>query len=228
MDLNLDSLVEKHVHLQEHNRSEKRRQCAKRFFDLGVTLVALSLLLPLLGLIMVVVRIKLGSPVLFSQWRIGLHGRAFRIFKFRTMSAEHDAHGKLLPDEQRLTSFGKFLRMSSLDELPELVNVVTGHMSLVGPRPLPTKYRARFSPAQWRRHEVKPGITGLAQISGRNALTWDEKFKLDVWYVDHWSFWLDIKIIILTTLHLMRREGISHEGHATMPEFIPENYNGLD
>ncbi len=225
MDLNLDSLVQKRVHLHEHNRSEKRGRCAKRFFDLGVTLVALLLLLPLLGLIMVVVRIKLGSPVLFSQWRIGLHGRAFRIFKFRTMSDEHDAHGKLLPDEQRLTSFGKFLRMSSLDELPELFNVVTGHMTLVGPRPLPIEYRERFSLIQWRRHEVVPGITGLAQISGRNALTWDEKFKLDVWYVDHWSFWLDIKILLGTISHLMRREGISHEGHATMPEFLTQNHH---
>ena len=197
---------------------------AKRFFDLAMALAALLLLLPLLFLMVICIRIKLGSPVFFSQWRIGRHGKQFKIIKFRTMLEKNDAYGKLLPDEQRLTSFGNFLRMNSLDELPTLFNVFVGHMSLVGPRPLPILYRERFSPIQWRRHEMKPGITGLAQISGRNALTWEEKFKLDVWYVDHWTFWLDIKILIGTILRLIRREGISHEGHATMPEFLPESH----
>ena len=218
-------LLKNVFNLQGHNRSEKHGQSAKRFFDFGMAVVAFSFLFPLLCLLMVCVRIKLGSPIFFFQWRIGRHGRTFRIFKFRTMSDEHDADGNLLPDEQRLTSFGKFLRMNSLDELPELFNVVTGHMSLVGPRPLPIEYRERFSSIQWRRHEVKPGITGLVQISGRNALTWEQKFKIDVWYVDHWSFWLDIKILIGTISHLLRREGISHEGHATMPEFFTENHH---
>ena len=224
MDLNSDDFFEKPMQLQGNNRSGKYGQFAKRSFDLCVTLVVLTLLLPLLFFLMACVRIKLGSPVFFLQSRIGLRGRIFRIIKFRTMSDKRDAHGNLLPDEQRLTGFGNFLRRNSLDELPELLNVVSGHMSLVGPRPLPVKYRERYSLIQWRRHEVVPGITGLAQISGRNAMTWEQKFRMDVWYVDNWSFWLDIKILIGTISHLIRREGISHEGHATMPEFFSQDH----
>jgi sugar transferase EpsL len=164
--------------------------------------------------------VKLGSPVLFRQQRPGQHGRPFTIYKFRTMSDVRDGQGNLLPDAGRLTPFGRFLRRTSLDELPELFNVLKGEMSLVGPRPLLTEYLDRYTLEQARRHEVRPGITGWAQVNGRNALTWEQKFALDVWYVDHLSFWLDLKILALTGWKVLRCEGISQTGHATMEEFF--------
>jgi lipopolysaccharide/colanic/teichoic acid biosynthesis glycosyltransferase len=168
----------------------------------------------------VLVRLFLGRPVLFRQRRPGLHGLLFTCLKFRTMRGTRDSAGKLLPDADRLTSLGSFLRRTSLDELPELWNVIRGDMSLVGPRPLLPEYLPRYNAFQRRRHEVRPGITGWAQVNGRNALTWEQKFKLDIWYVDHQSFWLDVKILWLTLLTVVRRQGIEHGGHATMPEFL--------
>ncbi len=200
----------------------------KRLFDIGGSLFLLLALLPLLLLIAIVVRATLGSPVLFKQKRPGLHGKPFYIYKFRTMSNEKDKAGNLLPDEERLTPLGGFLRRFSMDELPELFNVLKGDMSLVGPRPLHMKYLNRYTPEQARRHEVRPGITGLAQIKGRNLLTWEERFKMDVWYIDNWSFFLDIKILLLTLLKVIKREGISAEGHATMHEFKGTNVSRND
>ncbi|GIW60953.1 MAG: sugar transferase [Patescibacteria group bacterium] len=162
---------------------------------------------------------EMGSPVLFRQVRPGLHGKPFVMYKFRTMTEERDAEGRLLPDEKRLTPFGAWLRSWSLDELPELFNVLKGDMSLVGPRPLLMEYLDRYTPEQFRRHEVKPGITGWAQINGRNAISWEEKFKLDVWYVDNWSIWLDMKIIALTIWKVIKREGINQPGYATVKYF---------
>ncbi len=191
----------------------------KRFLDLIMTVPAFVLLSPVLFVTALLVRCKLGKPVLFSQERPGLDGRPFKIFKFRTMTDARTPHGHLLPDEKRLTRFGRFLRSTSLDELPELLNVLKGDMSLVGPRPLLMQYLARYTPQQARRHEVKPGITGWAQVNGRNAITWEEKFKLDVWYVDNWSLWLDIKILFMTVWKIFKREGINQAGQATMEEF---------
>ena len=191
----------------------------KRCFDLLVTVLTLLLLaLPLLVMCWLINR-KLGSPVLFHQVRPGLKGKPFKMIKFRTMSNECDSDGNLLPDPQRLTSFGLFLRATSLDELPELWNVLLGEMSLVGPRPLLMEYLPLYTEEQARRHEVKPGITGWAQINGRNAIGWEEKFKLDVWYVDNRSFWLDLKILWLTIVKVIKRDGISAEGEATMTPF---------
>ena len=192
----------------------------KRTFDLLVSLILLILLSPVLLVIAVLVRIKLGIPVLFSQERPGLHGRLFRLYKFRSMRDAHGTDGRLLPDDERLTKFGRFLRASSLDELPELFNVIKGEMSLVGPRPLLVAYLERYTPEQARRHETLPGITGWAQVNGRNALSWEAKFKLDVWYVDNRSFWLDLKILFLTVWKALKREGISAPGSATAPEFM--------
>jgi sugar transferase EpsL len=193
---------------------------SKRLFDLLIALIGLLIVSPVLLVVAVLVRAVHGSPVLFGQKRPGLHGRPFRIFKFRTMTSARAADGSLLPDEQRLTPLGRFLRATSLDELPELFNILRGEMSLVGPRPLLMQYIERYSPEQARRHDVLPGITGWAQINGRNALTWEDKFHLDVWYVDHWSFWLDVKILFLTVWKVFKREGISQPGHATMEEFM--------
>lgn len=165
------------------------------------------------------VRTKLGSPVLFAQERPGLHGQSFKMVKFRTMTDKRDADGHLLPDEERLTAFGRWLRSTSLDELPELLNVFKGEMSLVGPRPLLVEYLPLYSPEQARRHDVRPGITGWAQVNGRNAISWEDKFKLDVWYVENQSLWLDIKILWLTVKKVLVREGISAAGDATMPKF---------
>lgn len=191
----------------------------KRIFDFLVAVFALLVLaLPVLGL-MWLVRRRLGSPVFFRQTRPGLRGEPFEMIKFRTMTDARGPDGELLPDADRLTPFGRFLRASSLDELPELWNVLKGDMSLVGPRPLLMEYLPLYSPEQARRHEVRPGITGWAQVNGRNALSWDEKFKLDVWYVDHRSLWLDIKILWLTVKKVLVREGISAAGEATMPKF---------
>lgn len=192
----------------------------KRAFDFVFAGVGLLVLMPGLLLLMLLIRITLGSPVFFTQWRPGLHGVPFRMYKFRTMTDERDEQGTLLPDGQRLGRFGRFMRSSSLDELPELINVVRGEMSLVGPRPLLMQYLPRYNAHQARRHEVKPGITGWAQVNGRNALTWEQKFDLDVWYVDHTSLWLDLRIILKTFANVVRRDGISQSGHATMPEFI--------
>lgn len=193
--------------------------CVKRLFDLALTVPALIVLSPILLVAAFLVRVKLGNPVFFRQMRPGLHEKRFAILKFRTMANAWDNVGKLLPDAQRLTRFGAFLRKTSIDELPELLNVLKGDMSLVGPRPLLMQYLGRYSPEQARRHEVKPGITGWAQVNGRNAITWEEKFKLDVWYVDNWSLWLDIKIIAMTIWKILKREGISQPGQATMEEF---------
>ena len=190
-----------------------------RLRDIVGALAGLVLLAPLLAAIALGIRFTLGGPVLFRQVRPGLHGRPFGLVKFRTMRDALDASGAPLPDEQRLTRFGRFLRTTSLDELPELWNVLIGDMSLVGPRPLLMEYLPLYSPRQARRHEVKPGITGWAQVSGRNALGWDEKFALDVWYVDHRSHWLDLKILALTVIKVLRAEGISQKGHATMEKF---------
>lgn len=191
----------------------------KRAFDIlvaGSALIVFSMPLLLLALL---VRVKLGSPVLFRQLRPGLHDKPFRMMKFRTMTEARDANGNLLPDADRLTAFGRFLRATSLDELPELINVLKGDMSLVGPRPLLMAYLDCYTPEQRRRHEVRPGVTGWAQVHGRNAIGWEEKFALDVWYVDNWSFGLDVKILWMTVLSVVRRDGISAGGHATMPEF---------
>lgn len=191
----------------------------KRLFDLLLSFgLLLVLALPML-LLWGLVRRKLGSPVLFRQVRPGLHGRPFMMVKFRTMTDERGADGELLPDAQRLTSFGRFLRATSLDELPELWNVLRGEMSLVGPRPLLMEYLPLYSPEQARRHEVRPGITGWAQVNGRNALSWEDRFKLDVWYIDHRSLWLDLRILWLTVRKVIVREGISAQGEATMPRF---------
>lgn len=191
----------------------------KRLFDIAATLAGLVLIWPLVLLLVLLVRFKLGSPVFFRQQRPGLHGRPFMMIKFRTMTSACDVTGKLLPDAERLTPFGRFLRSSSLDELPELINVLKGEMSLVGPRPLLMEYLPLYSPEQARRHEVKPGITGWAQVNGRNAISWEDKFRLDVWYVDNQSFWLDLKILWLTIKKVFIREGISQEGQATMEAF---------
>lgn len=191
----------------------------KRLFDLVASAIGLLLLAVPLALLAWQVRRKLGSPVLFTQVRPGLHGQPFRMVKFRTMTDARDASGALLPDAQRLTPFGRFLRASSLDELPELWNVLRGEMSLVGPRPLLMEYLPLYSPEQARRHEVRPGITGWAQVNGRNAISWADKFALDVWYVDHHSLWLDVRILSLTVRKVLVRDGISAAGEATMPRF---------
>ena len=191
----------------------------KRLFDIVVAGLALVLLTVPLALLAWQVRRKLGRPVLFSQVRPGLNGQPFKMFKFRTMTDARDAKDELLPDAERLTPFGRWLRATSLDELPELWNVLNGDMSLIGPRPLLTEYLPLYSTKQARRHEVRPGITGWAQVNGRNAISWDQKFALDVWYVDHQSLWLDAKILWLTVRKVLVRDGISAMGEATMPRF---------
>lgn len=193
---------------------------SKRLFDLLLTIVGLVILSPVILVIAVLVRWKLGSPTVFRQQRPGYLERPFWIYKFRSMTDARDAEGRLLPDAERLTGLGRFLRSSSLDELPELINVLRGEMSIVGPRPLLMQYLERYNPEQARRHETLPGITGWAQVNGRNALTWEEKFRLDVWYVDHRSLWLDIKIILTTLVKALRREGINQPGFATAEEFL--------
>ena len=192
----------------------------KRLFDLAAAGTALLLLSPILAAVALLIRVRMGSPVLFRQQRPGLHGRPFEILKFRTMLLPKPGEEGLEADARRLTPLGKFLRASSLDELPELWNVVRGDMSLVGPRPLLMQYLGRYSPEQARRHDVRPGLTGWAQVNGRNALSWEDKFALDIWYVDNRSFWLDIKILFRTVLHVVRPSGISAEGSATMHEFM--------
>lgn len=190
-----------------------------RVFDVTVSLALLVSLAPVLAVIAAAVRLSLGSPVFFTQTRPGLHGNPFRMFKFRTMRNATDVAGNILPDEERLTPFGRFLRASSMDELPELWNVLRGDMSLTGPRPLLMEYLPRYNEFQMRRHEVRPGITGWAQVNGRNAISWEKKFELDVWYVDHRSLWLDVKILWLTVIKMFHREGISQNGHVTVEKF---------
>jgi sugar transferase EpsL len=191
----------------------------KRLFDLVVTGALLLLLSPLLLLLALLVRLFHGAPVIFRQPRGGYRGRVFEIYKFRTMTNACDASGRLLLDSARLTRLGRFLRASSLDELPELLNVLRGEMSLVGPRPLFARYLERYSPEQARRHLALPGVTGWAQVNGRNALSWEDKFRLDVWYVDHWSFALDLRILLLTAIKVLRREGIDQAGYVSAEEF---------
>jgi len=191
----------------------------KRLIDIAVTLVASPLLIPLGLIIALLLRVKLGSPVLFTQTRPGLNGVPFRLIKFRTMTEDRDASGALLPDDRRLTPLGRALRRTSLDEMPEFWNVLKGEMSLVGPRPLLMDYLDKYDREQARRHEVRPGITGWAQVNGRNAISWEQRFALDVWYVDHRSFWLDIRILVRTIWQIVKGEGIAAPGHATMPPF---------
>ena len=191
----------------------------KRIFDILVSLLILVFFFPLYLIVAIAIRWKLGRPVLYQQERAGQFGTPFKLYKFRTMTGATDPNGIFLPDHERLTPLGRFLRNTSLDELPEIWNVVRGEMSLVGPRPLLVRYIPRYNSEQLRRLEVKPGVTGWAQIHGRNALSWEDKFKEDVWYVNHRSFWLDIKILAITAVKIIQQEGISAKGHATMPEF---------
>ena len=191
----------------------------KRLLDILISIMGLLVASPLLALTAGLIRLTMGKHVIWKQQRAGLGGRLFWIYKFRSMTDAKDDSGRLLPDSARLTSAGRLVRRFSLDELPQFWNVLRGDMSVVGPRPLVAKYLPRYSPGQRRRHEVRPGITGYAQVHGRNALTWEAKFDLDVWYVDHRSFWLDLRILGITVWKVLRREGVSHVGHATMPEF---------
>lgn len=201
----------------------------KRTFDIIVSTLGLVILSPILLVLALLVRVNLGAPIFFRQERPGLHEKIFRLYKFRSMKDAADAQGRELPDEERLGKFGRLLRASSLDELPELFNVLKGEMSLVGPRPLLVKYLPLYNEEQHRRHDVLPGITGWAQVNGRNAISWEEKFKLDVWYVDHWSPWLDLKILLLTVKKVLIHEGISAENQATTEEFKGSgpNQNGM-
>lgn len=195
----------------------------KRLLDITISLIALIFLLPLMSLIYLSVRINLGSPAFFLQERVGKDNKIFKMIKFRTMKNSTDKNGNLLSDNERVTKFGSFLRSFSLDELPELINILKGDMSLVGPRALLVQYLGLYNDEQIRRHEVLPGLTGLAQINGRNSITWSEKFKLDVWYVDNWSLWLDIKIFFLTFWKVLKREGINQSESVTMEYFNGSN-----
>lgn len=200
-------------------RSLSWARFAKRFMDVGVSSVGLVAGLPIILVVALLVRIFLGAPILFSQVRPGLHGRPFRMIKFRTMTNSVGPRGQLLSDAERLTSFGRFLRTSSLDELPELWNVLVGDMSLVGPRPLLLEYLPLYSEEQKRRHLVRPGVTGWAQVNGRNAISWEKKFELDVWYVDHQSLWLDAKILLMTIVRVFRADDVTQENQATIERF---------
>lgn len=195
------------------------RKYLKRLLDIILVLLGMVLFLPIMGVVAILVRIFIGKPILFKQDRPGLNEKIFTIYKFRTMKDAYDEKRNLLPDAIRLTKFGKFLRSTSLDELPELFNVLKGDMSLVGPRPLLVDYLVRYSKEQARRHEVRPGITGWAQVNGRNDIGWDEKFMLDVWYVYHCSFWIDLKIIVLTVAKVLRKDGVNKVGYATTSTF---------
>jgi sugar transferase EpsL len=199
----------------------------KRALDVSLAILIGFVLLPIFFFVMLLCFLNFGTPVLFCQNRPGLNGKSFRMFKFRSMTRETDRYGKLLPDSERLTPFGRWLRASSFDELPELWNVVRGDMSLVGPRPLLLEYLPLYSPEQARRHDVRPGITGWAQVNGRNALTWEDKFALDVWYVENQSIWLDIKILALTIKRVLARDGISAAGEATMSRFTGSAKGGV-
>lgn len=192
----------------------------KRLLDLAFTIPGLLAISPVFIIVALLILARIGHPIFFRQERPGLNAKPFSLYKFRTMTDGRDEDGALLPDAQRLTPFGRFLRATSLDELPELFNVLKGDMSLVGPRPLLMRYLDRYTPEQFRRHEMPPGLTGWAQVNGRNALSWEEKFELDIWYVDHWSLWLDVKILALTLWKVLKKEGISQANHATMEEFM--------
>ncbi|RJQ80864.1 MAG: sugar transferase [Desulfobacteraceae bacterium] len=207
--------------------SFSRSLAVKRCCDIMGAMAGIMLSAPVMCIIGGLIGWKMGLPVFFKQSRPGRLTKPFHLFKFRTMTGQPDPQSRCLPDEQRLTRLGKHLRASSLDELPELFNVIKGDMSLVGPRPLLMQYLKRYTPEQMRRHEMKPGLTGWAQVNGRNAIGWEERFKLDVWYVDHWSLWLDVKIILLTMKQIIRREGINHPGEATMSEFNPVRHGCL-
>ncbi len=196
------------------------RRFVKRLLDLALVIPSLIILAPVIALTALAVRMAMGRGVLYRQERPGLHGKPFMLYKFRTMIDAYDEHGQPLSDAERLTPFGRWLRKLSLDELPQLWNVLRGDMSLVGPRPLVIRYLPRYTPEQFRRHDVRPGLTGWTQTNGRNALSWDQKFQFDVWYVDHVSLWLDVKIIARTIWLVLRRANVSAEGHATMPEFM--------
>lgn len=192
---------------------------AKRLLDIVGAGLLIVLLSPIMLMTAVIIRCKMGGPVIFRQTRPGLNGKPFQMIKFRTMRDDRDTHGNLIPDEKRLTGVGQRLRSLSVDELPELWNVLKGDMSLVGPRPLLVEYLKLYSPEQARRHQVKPGLTGWAQVNGRNALSWEEKFEFDVWYVDNYDLWLDLKILLKTVKHVLRKDGVSADGEATMPVF---------
>ncbi len=195
------------------------KTCGKRLLDLILASIGLIILSPIFAITALAVRFKLGSPIIYSQRRPGHNAVPFTLYKFRTMTNAKDNDGNLLPDFERITPLGKFLRSTSLDELPELWNVIKGDMSLVGPRPLLMEYLDKYTPQQARRHEAKPGITGWAQINGRNTLSWEERFKMDVWYIENQSFWLDLKILFLTLWKVLNREGIHEPGHVTMTKF---------
>lgn len=198
----------------------------KRFFDFSVSLILVVMLFPLFIMVALVVKHKLGSPLLFRQMRPGFKGRPFKIYKFRSLIDEKDEKGNLLPDDERFTPFSSLLRRSSLDELPELINVLKGDMSLVGPRPLLMQYLERYDEVQARRHDVRPGITGWAQVNGRNAVSWEEKFKMDVWYVDHQNLCLDLKILMRTLNQVYQQHGIHQKGHVTAAEFMGSTKDG--
>ncbi len=205
--------------IRKEGAGRKIQMAIKRLFDIVFSAFLLLVFSPLLLLISLLIWLTMGRPILFRQPRIGYRGRVFTIYKFRTMNDARDTDGNLLPDEQRLTRLGKFLRSLTLDELPELFNVLKGEMSIVGPRPLLVEYRDLYTSEQWRRHEMPPGMAGPVLASGRNLLDWEEKFRLDVWYVDNWSLWLDFQILARTAWKVLKREGVSAEGHATMPKF---------
>lgn len=197
----------------------KIKLAVKRVFDIISSFLVLVVLSPLILVVSVWIWITMGRPILFLQPRIGHHGKEFYIYKFRTMSDEKDQNGDLLPDEDRITRLGKFLRSTTMDEIPELLNILVGDMSAVGPRPLLVDYRELYSEDQWRRHDMPPGMAGPVLAGGRNTLSWDEKFERDLWYVDNWSLRLDLEILFKTAISVLKREGISAEGHATMPPF---------
>ncbi|QIZ69358.1 sugar transferase [Oxynema aestuarii] len=205
--------------MSEVKNKKQLSRCIKWIIDRALSLLSFFLLSPLMLVMIIAIYLCMGYPIFFAQQRPGKDEQIFTFYKFRTMSNERDSDGNLLPDEKRLTAIGQFLRQTSLDELPQLWNVLKGDMSFVGPRPLLVAYLNRYNSEQARRHEVKPGITGWAQVNGRNAISWEEKFKLDVWYVDNWSLWLDLKIIFLTVIKVFKREGISAANHVTMSEF---------
>ncbi|MEG4090571.1 sugar transferase [Microcoleus sp. Pol12B4] len=206
--------------LNKQVNPKKVSQLVKWVFDRLCAAIALAVFSPVILMVAIAIYLRMGRPIVFTQPRPGKNGEVFQFYKFRTMTSDRDADGNLLPDVQRITAIGKFLRQTSLDELPQLWNVLKGDMSFVGPRPLLVEYLERYSPEQARRHEVKPGITGWAQINGRNAISWPEKFNLDVWYVDRWSLWLDFQILLLTPIEVIKHRGISHPNQATMNEFL--------
>jgi sugar transferase EpsL len=211
--------------MKKQNSDRRIQLFLKRLFDIIAAITGLVLLSPLLLFLAAAARLKIGSPVLFRQQRPGLNSKSFTIYKFRTMIDVYDSKGSPLPDDERLPAFGKFLRSTSLDELPELFNVLKGNMSIVGPRPLMTKYLDRYTPEQARRHQVKPGITGWAQVNGRNAVSWEDKFRLDVWYVDNWSLYIDLKIILKSFALVFKRTGVTQDGRATVDEFMGTEQN---